>query len=154
VGPRGRGGRGVGPGYRGGQNQGVEDESTGFGGPRGGRYRRSVLEASILALLADSASHGYELVEQVNGLAADLVCIDPGSMYRLLRGLEQQGLVRSSWETADAGPSRRVYVITEQGAEALELMAESLSLRAKSMQRLADQATSAAAKAKENMPKE
>jgi PadR family transcriptional regulator PadR len=103
--------------------------------------------------LADSASHGYDLVEQVSGLAADLVCIDPGSMYRLLRGLESQGLVRSSWETADAGPSRRVYEITEQGIEALEFMAESLSLRAKSMQRLADQATVAAAKAKVAQPK-
>ena len=154
MGPRGGGGRGAGLGYQSGRNEGAEDELTGFGGPGGGRYRRSVLEASILALLAESASHGYELVEQVNGVAADLVCIDPGSMYRLLRGLEQQGLVRSSWETADAGPSRRVYVITEQGAEALEFMAESLSLRARSMQRLADQAASAAAKAKKSHSKE
>jgi PadR family transcriptional regulator PadR len=153
VGPRGRGRRGVGPGYCGGQNLGPDDELSGFGGPGSGRYRRSVLETSILALLADSASHGYDLVEQVSGLAADLVCIDPGSMYRLLRGLESQGLVRSSWETADAGPSRRVYEITEQGIEALEFMAESLSLRAKSMQRLADQATVAAAKAKVAQPK-
>ena len=93
-------------------------------------------------------------MEQVGALAADLVCIDPGSMYRLLRGLEEQGLVTSTWQTADAGPSRRVYVITEQGIEALELMAESLSLRAKSMQRLASFAVKAAGEARTQKPKE
>jgi DNA-binding PadR family transcriptional regulator len=120
---------------------------VGGGGPGGGRYRRSVLEAAILATIAESTIHGYDLVQQIDALAADLVCIDPGSMYRLLRDLEEQGLVASSWQTAEAGPSRRVYVITPQGIEALELMADSLALRAASMQRLADHAARAAEQA-------
>lgn len=118
------------------------------GGPGGGRYRRAVLETSILASLAESTTHGYDLVEQIDELAADLVCIDPGSMYRLLRGLEEQGLVSSSWQTPEAGPSRRVYVITDQGVEALDIMAKSLSMRAAGLQRLADHATQAAARAR------
>jgi len=105
-----------------------------------------VLETSILASLAESTTHGYDLVEQIHALAADLVCIDPGSMYRLLRSLEEQGLVSSSWQTPEAGPSRRVYVITEQGIEALQLMAESLHQRAAAMRRLADHAMQAVAK--------
>lgn len=123
------------------------DEPAG-GGPGGGRYRRAVLETSILALLAESTSHGYDLVDQISSLAADLVCIDPGSMYRLLRSLEEQGLVTSSWHTLETGPSRRVYKITQQGIEALELMAESLTFRAAAMQNLADHATQAVAKAR------
>lgn len=119
------------------------DESAVRGGPGGGRYRRSVLEVSILASLAESTTHGYDLVEQIHALAADLVCIDPGSMYRLLRSLEGQGLVSSSWKTPEAGPSRRVYVITEQGVDVLALMAESLHERAAAMQRLADHAMQA-----------
>jgi len=141
---QGRGRRGAGPpgcGERGGDGAG------------GGRYRRAVLETSILALLAESTSHGYDLVEQIDALAADLVCIDPGSMYRLLRGLEEQGLVSSSWQTPEAGPSRRVYVITEQGLEALDMMASSLSHRAEAMQRLADYAAAAVAKARLGRPK-
>lgn len=126
-----------------------DDGNLDFGGPGGGRYRRAVLETSVLALLAESRSHGYELVDQIGSLAADLVCIDPGSMYRMLRGLEQQGLVSSSWETAEAGPSRRVYAITDQGREALELMAQALTVRADSMKRLAEYAAKAAAKAAE-----
>ena len=136
-GPRGRGRRGGGAGFCGG---------PGGGGPGGGRYRRSVLEVAILASLAESTSHGYNLVDQIEALTADLVCIDPGSMYRLLRELDEQGLVNSSWQTPEAGPSRRVYVITERGIEALELMAKSLSQRAASMQQLADHAAQAVAK--------
>ena len=113
--------------------------------PGGGRYRRSVLEVAILASLAESTSHGYNLVAQIEALTSDLVCNDPGSMYRLLRAMEEDGLVSSSWQAADAGPSRRVYSITERGVEALELMARSLAQRAVSMQQLADHAAQAVA---------
>jgi DNA-binding PadR family transcriptional regulator len=138
-GPRGRGRRGAGPGFCGG---------PGGGGQGGGRYRRSVLEVAILSSLAESTSHGYNLVDQIEALTGDLVCNDPGSMYRLLRAMEEEGLVSSSWQTPEAGPSRRVYVITERGIEALELMARSLSQRAASMQQLADHAAQAVARSR------
>jgi PadR family transcriptional regulator PadR len=137
-GPRGRGRRGAGRASCDGPGGG-----PGGAGPGGGRYRRSVLEVAILASLAESTSHGYDLVDQIDALASDLVCIDPGSTYRLLRAMEEEGLVSSSWQTAEAGPSRRVYVITDQGLEALELMAHSLSQRAASMQQLSDHAADA-----------
>jgi PadR family transcriptional regulator, regulatory protein PadR len=132
--PRGRGKRGAGPGF--------------CGGPGGGRYRRSVLEAAILSSLAEATSHGYNLVDQIDALTGDLICIDPGGMYRLLRVMEEEGLVSSSWQTPEAGPSRRVYVISERGIEALELMAASLSQRAASLQQLADRAAQAAARSR------
>lgn len=133
-GPRGRGGRGAGPGFCGG---------PGGRGPARGRYRRSVLEVAILSSLAESRSHGYNLVDQIEALTGDLICVDAGSMYRLLRAMEGEELVSSSWQTPEAGPSRRVYVITEQGLEALALMARALSRRAEAMQSLADHATQA-----------
>jgi PadR family transcriptional regulator PadR len=139
-GPRGRGrGRG-----------GFAPGACGPGGlgPGGGRYRRSVLEVAILSSLAEATAHGYNLVDQIRALIGDLVCIDAGSMYRLLRAMEEAGLVSSSWHTAEAGPSRRVYVITERGIEALEFMAASLSQRAAAMQELAEHATRVIAKAR------
>ncbi len=149
-GPGRRGRRRAGQGPCASPGGGPSAGDLGGGGPGGGRYRRAVLETSILASLAESTTHGYDLVEQIDELAADLVCIDPGSMYRLLRALEQQGLVESSWQTPEAGPSRRMYVITDQGIEALELMAKSLSMRATAMQRLAEHAAQAAARARED----
>ncbi len=140
-GPRGRGGRQVGPGTCPGPGGGIPG-----GGPGGGRYRRSVLEAAVLSSLAGSDTHGYDLVEQISSLASDLVCVDSGTMYRMLRGMEHEGLVTSSWQTPEAGPSRRVYAITHEGISALEAMAESLSRRAAALQQLADTATQVATK--------
>ena len=156
-GSRGRGRRapGQGPGFCGGPGG---ESGPGPGGPGagglpgggagGGRYRRAVLETAILASLAESTTHGYDLVEQIDALAADLVCIDPGSMYRLLREFEELGLVSSNWQTQEAGPPRRVYMVTDRGIEALELAAKSLALRAAAMRRLAEHANLAAAKAR------
>lgn len=147
-GPRGRERRGAGQGRCGSPGGGPgSGAGAGLGaGGGGGRYRRSVLEVAILSSLAESTSHGYDLVDQIAALASDLVCIDAGSMYRLLRGMEEEGLVSSSWQTPESGPSRRVYVITERGLEALEIMARSLSQRAASMEQLADHARQAVAR--------
>lgn len=120
----------------------------GGGGPGGGRYRRSILETSILALLAESTTHGYDLIEQIQRLAGDLVCVDAGTVYRLLRAMEQQGWVSSSWEMAEAGPSRRVYVVTPLGLDALEAGASALAERAAMLRQLADQALAAADRAR------
>jgi PadR family transcriptional regulator len=136
--------RGAGRGYCGGSGLDGDSGVLGGRGAGGGRYRRSVLEAAVLASIAEATTHGYDLVQQITALAADLVCIDAGSMYRLLRELEEQGLVTSSWQTAESGPSKRVYAITAQGVEALELMATALTLRAKATQRLAEHAIRAA----------
>ena len=38
-----------------------------------------------------------------------------GTLYPVLRALEQDGLVTSEWETADSGPARKVYRITAGG---------------------------------------
>ncbi len=137
-----------GPGPRGRGRGGARSGPSACGDVGGGRYRRSVLEVATLAIIAESTTHGYELVEQIERLAGSLVCIDPGSMYRLLRAMEEQGFVSSSWQTPEAGPSRRVYEITETGLEALDIMTNSLSQRATAMQQLADHATQAAARAR------
>ncbi|MGI5939748.1 MAG: PadR family transcriptional regulator [Thermoleophilia bacterium] len=104
--------------------------------------------AAILASLAESTAHGYSLVDQIEALTGGLVCNDPGSMYRLLRSMEEEGLVSSSWQVPEAGPSRRVYEINEQGLNALEAMAGLLAERAAALQQLADHAARAVVKAR------
>jgi PadR family transcriptional regulator PadR len=152
---RGRGGLGGGPcrGPRGGRGPGPSEEgSVGIPAGGGGRYRRSILEVAILATLAETTSHGYDLVDHLEALAADLVCVDAGSMYRLLRAMEEDGLVTSSWQTPESGPSRRMYVITDRGREVLELMAHALAQRAAAMQELADHAKTVARKSQAPAP--
>jgi len=90
---------------------------------RGGRMRGFV-QPRLLLQLARKPAHGYELMEAL--AAADDPAPDPGTLYRTLRGLEADGLVRSAWETGDSGPARRVYELTDQGVEFLHAWAASI----------------------------
>jgi len=71
----------------------------------------------LLLELAKKTSHGYELMERLSqeGVAAP----DPGNFYRMLRSLEEDGMVCSTWETQNSGPARRVYELTAEGLEYL-----------------------------------
>ena len=52
---------------------------------------------------------------------------DPGAMYKALRRLEAEGLVRSDWERSDSGPRKRVYTLTSDGVEELDHRATDLA---------------------------
>jgi DNA-binding PadR family transcriptional regulator len=41
--------------------------------------------------------------------------IDHGNLYRLLRGLEEDGLVSSQWRDNLPGRSKRTYQLTDEG---------------------------------------
>ncbi len=90
---------------------------------RGGRMRGFV-QPRLLLQLAQKPAHGYELLEALG--ASDAPAPDPGTLYRTLRALEEDGLVRSAWETGDSGPARRVYELTEQGVEFLHAWAANI----------------------------
>lgn len=82
-------------------------------------------EPAILLLLRDGPKHGYELLERLRGLHPEEGQIDLGNLYRLLRALEAEGLVRSEWRT-EPGPPRRVYRLAAPGARLLDGWAGSL----------------------------
>lgn len=77
---------------------------------------KNILRAWLLLLLDESPAHGYDLVERLEGVG---VGRDAGSLYRALRGLEHEGLVRSTWEASLIGPDRRCYVVTDEGRQRL-----------------------------------
>jgi len=86
----------------------------------GGRVR-SFIQPRLLLLLAEKPAHGYELMERL-GHEEDPGA-DPGLLYRTLRQFEEEGLVRSSWDTAGRGAARRVYEITDEGIDYLHAWA-------------------------------
>jgi PadR family transcriptional regulator PadR len=85
---------------------------------------RNYLRPCLLLLLAEGSSHGYELLDQVAALGVDRV--DPGGLYRCLRAMDEEGLVRSEWEPSTSGPARRTYALTEDGRDWLHAVAGSL----------------------------
>lgn len=91
----------------------------------GGGLPRNFLRPCVLLLVTEQPSHGYDLLERLGELG--LPSTDPGGLYRLLRTLERDGMVESSWETSESGPARRTYEITDEGVDWLHAWAGALA---------------------------
>ena len=117
----------------------------GPGGPRGprgrgARTRRSVgpgewevrarverfVEPALLLLLAQRPMHGYEILDLLPDIAREERRVDLGNLYRLLRSLEEEGIVSSEWDESLSGPAKRTYRLTDSGRELLARWAAAL----------------------------
>ena len=82
-------------------------------------------EPALLLVLCDGPSHGYELADRLAGLVgAD---VDFGNLYRLLRALEHEGVVTSTWDDDAPGRSKRMYELTDHGSALLDAWATALT---------------------------
>jgi poly-beta-hydroxybutyrate-responsive repressor len=86
---------------------------------------KNFLRPCLLLLLREDPAHGYDLLERVQSLGFD--GSDPGGLYRALRALEKEKLVRSVWEPSESGPDRRIYEITRAGMEELHRNAKAIA---------------------------
>ena len=82
-------------------------------------------EPALLLLLREAPAHGYELLERLPDLLPE-ERIDMGNLYRVLRALEEQGVVRSEWDDDAPGPAKRIYELTDEGRALLDGWAEAL----------------------------
>jgi PadR family transcriptional regulator, regulatory protein PadR len=82
-------------------------------------------EPALLLLLRERATHGYELLEQLPSLTGE-ARVDMGNLYRVLRALEEDGLVTSRWEAGEPGPAKRTYELTAEGRRLLDEWAAAL----------------------------
>jgi PadR family transcriptional regulator, regulatory protein PadR len=82
-------------------------------------------EPALLLLLRERPAHGYELVEGLEDLLPG-ERVDMGNLYRVLRALEEDGLVTSEWHDELPGPAKRVYRLTPGGARLLDDWAAAL----------------------------
>ncbi len=82
-------------------------------------------EPALLLLLRERPAHGYDLLERLPELTGE-ARVEMGNLYRLLRGLEEEGLVTSEWDDSSAGPAKRRYAITPAGEQLLDRWAEAL----------------------------
>ncbi len=86
---------------------------------------KNFMRPCLLLLLREQPTHGYDLLERLKSFGFEPA--DPGRLYRSLRALERDGLVRSTWERSASGPDRRIYQLTRAGMEELHLRARALA---------------------------
>src|SRR6185295_9923359 len=95
--------------------------------------RRGVLVLAVLSQLR-SAQYGYSLRQ---ALAQKGMPIEEGTLYPLLRRLEEQGLLASDWRIED-GPPRRYYKLSALGTRLLADLTANWHALVATMNRLLD----------------
>ena len=89
-------------------------------GPGQGKQERYIQPSILLGLLA-KPSYGYEIIQEIQKFGFVEGEAPPGMIYRHLRQLEEDGLVSSEWKTKGSGPAKRVYQLTPDGKEVLDI---------------------------------
>jgi len=108
-----------------------ENNGTGKFPSANDAWSRNWLVPIVLLMLREWSSYGYELMEKMTSFG--LTAMNPGTFYRTLRQMEKDGMVRSSWDTSEGGPARRIYSITDAGEAYLKFWADSLDQYQKMM---------------------
>jgi len=98
--------------------------------------RRGTLVLTVLSQL-DIQQYGYSLKQVLSEKGLE---IDQGTLYPLLRRLEEQGLLDSEWSLETSRP-RRYYVLNDAGREALHTLTQEWRALAGVLDRLLEKET-------------
>lgn len=93
--------------------------------------RRGTLVLSVLSQLQEQA-YGYALKERLTERGVE---IDQGTLYPLLRRLEEQGLLQSEWSLTESRP-RRYYQLNATGQAVLDTLTQEWQSLVDAMQKL------------------
>lgn len=75
------------------------------------QLKKGVLELCVLALLSRADSYAYEIASRL----AEGIDMGEGTIYPLMRRMQDDGLVETYLVESTAGPSRKYYRLTEAG---------------------------------------
>ncbi|NWF96257.1 MAG: PadR family transcriptional regulator [Candidatus Thorarchaeota archaeon] len=79
--------------------------------------RRGLLQYAVLAVVRryQQGIHGYGIARELHKKTDGLLEVKEGTLYPILHRLKQERLLNVRVERSDAGPSRKVYVLTGEG---------------------------------------
>lgn len=79
---------------------------------------KGVLEGCILGIISRGETYGYEILEVLNKYG--FTDIYEGTLYPILRRMEQKGIISCRIGKSPMGPKRKYYSITEAGTKYYE----------------------------------
>ena len=80
------------------------------------QLKKGVLEMCVLALLSNGDGYAYEIASR---LAGD-IGMGEGTIYPLMRRMQNDGLVATRLVESSSGPPRKYYRLTPLGRQAFE----------------------------------
>src|SRR6267154_1952907 len=89
---------------------------------------QGTLALLILKTLASGKRmHGYAITAHIQGVSAQMLRVEEGSLYPALHRMEQAGWVRAAWGKTEKNREARFYSLTAEGRR--QLMQEEESWR-------------------------
>ena len=104
-----------------------------------GKSLSRLTQPSILTVLAahDAPLHGYAIIQEMaQGPMYGGSAPDPTGIYRILKQMENNGLITSAWDTSESGPAKRCYELTDEGRACLRRCIDSLACYKASIEEL------------------
>jgi PadR family transcriptional regulator PadR len=80
------------------------------------QLKKGVLELCVLALLSRSDGYAYDIASQL----AEGIDMGEGTIYPLMRRLQDEGLVATYLAESPSGPPRKYYRLTDAGRQSLQ----------------------------------
>jgi len=66
--------------------------------------------------------HGYYLTKYLDRISEGVIHIQAGTLYPILKNLENHGLIKHKMVKSTEGPKRKVYRMTSDGKKALKYL--------------------------------
>ncbi len=73
----------------------------------------------VLSLLSKEDMYGYQMIVELARQSKQVFEMKEGTLYPILHGLEQSGLVEAYQQQAPTGRMRKYYHLTRRGLQAL-----------------------------------
>ena len=85
------------------------------------KMKGGLLSLIVLYIISsvETPIHGYLISKSVKTLTADNLLIQAGTLYPILKTLENHGLIEHEMIKSTEGPPRKIYRITQSGAVAI-----------------------------------
>lgn len=80
---------------------------------------RGALDLLILKAVSRGPTHGYGVLEWLEGAVGEQVLVEEGTLYPALHRLEERGWLSSSWGLSENNRRAKFYRTTEEGRERL-----------------------------------
>lgn len=81
---------------------------------------RGSLDLMVLSVLAGGKRYGYLIQKQLRETSGQRVDLQAGTLYPILHRLEEERLIRSSWDDS-TGRKRKWYELTAAGHKSLQV---------------------------------
>lgn len=82
---------------------------------------KGCIESIILSLLKNDKMYGYDISKKIRTISKETFKIKEGTLYVVLKRLENSKFVQSYWDDSESGGGRRKYHhITKDGLKYLE----------------------------------